>query len=192
MGSERLISILQDVDSNYDTGYFHSTFNAIQKVTERERTLERSERKIGLCRHGLPCGGSYSNPCFTLPTVPCPITMVADTCSTRLVVPCGTLTEFGAELVSSKLVPTLVDPWQGNMFPELVEKQEYVSGYYWDEEESFRARSTRTAKVQRSGREGGCGQDRVWRRRSSCTRPWLSCGFTQPSKKRASMSIWLV
>lgn len=141
MGFERLTSILQGVDSNYDTDIFIPLFEEIQKVTgarpymgkvgsEDEDYVDMAYRVIAdhirtLC-FAITDGAVPSNDGrgYVLRRV------------LRRAVRYGRQ-NLGAELgFFSTLVPKLVQV-MGGTFPELMEKQDYVTAIIRDEEESF-------------------------------------------------------
>jgi len=141
MGFERLTSILQGVDSNYDTDIFIPLFEEIQKVTgsrpyagkvgaEDEGFVDMAYRVIAdhirTLSFAIADGAVPSNEGrgYVLRRV------------LRRAVRYGRQ-NLGAELgFFSKLVPKLVSI-MGGIFPELVEKQAYVTSIIMDEEESF-------------------------------------------------------
>lgn len=141
MGFERLTSILQGVDSNYDTDIFMPLFDEIQKVTgarsyagkvgtEDAGYVDMAYRVIAdhirTLSFAIADGAVPSNDGrgYVLRRV------------LRRAVRYGRQ-NLGAELgFFSTLVPKLVEV-MGGTFPELIEKQDYVTAIIRDEEESF-------------------------------------------------------
>jgi alanyl-tRNA synthetase len=141
MGLERLVSILQNVDSNYDTDVFLPLFAKIQELTGAEPYTGRvGEADIGFkdmayrvvadhirtLSFAIADGATPSNDGrgYVLRRV------------LRRAVRYGRQ-NLGAELgFFCQLVPTLVD-LMGGTFPELKEKQALVTSIIKEEEESF-------------------------------------------------------
>lgn len=141
MGFERLTSILQGVDSNYDTDIFIPLFDAIQKVTG----ARPYSGKVGAEDDGFVdmayrvVADHVRTLCFAIADGAIPSNEGRGYVLRRVLrraVRYGRQ-NLGAELgFFSTLVPTLVD-LMAVTFPELKEKQEFVTAIIRGEEESF-------------------------------------------------------
>lgn len=141
MGFERLTSILQGVDSNYDTDIFQPLFAAIQSVTGARPYSGRVGRDdsdyVDMAYRVV--ADHIRTLCFAIADGAVPSNDGRGYVLRRVLrraVRYGRQ-NLGAELgFFAKLVQTLVDV-MGEMFPELREKQEYVTAIIMDEEQSF-------------------------------------------------------
>lgn len=143
MGFERLTSILQGVDSNYDTDIFLPLFDAIQKVTGNP-TAYRG--RVGPVEDADYVDMAYRvvadhvrTLCFAIADGAVPSNDGRGYVLRRVLrraVRYGRQ-NLGAELgFFAQLVPTVVE-LLGEVFPELREKQDLVTAIIRDEEESF-------------------------------------------------------
>eukprot|EP00978_Attheya_sp_CCMP212_P008675 scaffold20405_cov45-Attheya_sp.AAC.1 len=142
MGFERLTSILQNVDSNYDTDIFIPLFSAIQaetgappysgKVGQEDAPLYQDMAYRVVADH-------IRTLCFAIADGAMPSNTDRGYVLRRVLrraVRYGRQ-NLGAQLgFFSKLVPTLVD-LMGSAFPELKEQQAHVTAVIQEEEESF-------------------------------------------------------
>lgn len=142
MGFERLVSILQDKSSNYDTDVFHPLFTQIQKVTDARPYTDKYGKDdvdgidtayrvvadhIRLLTFAISDGGVPNNE--------------GRGYVVRRVLRRGSRFArkyFNAEIGSffSKILPALVEQ-MGEQFPEIVKKQQDVKEILDEEEEAF-------------------------------------------------------
>ena len=164
MGLERLVSILQDVRSNYDTDVFSPLFDEIQKVTG-----------------AAPYAGALGGPAEVLPDTAIgrdtAYRVIADHIRTlSCAIADGALpsnegrgyvlrrilrraVRYGRQILGAdegffaKLVPAVVTSL-GETFPELAEKQAHVSAVIAEEESAFSTMLTRGIKEFNTRAEG--------------------------------------
>lgn len=141
MGFERLTSILQGVDSNYDTDIFIPLFEEIQKVTG----ARPYGKKVGAEDEGFVdmayrvVADHIRTLCFAIADGAVPSNEGRGYVLRRVLRRAARYgrQNLGAELgFFSKLVPKLVD-LMGGVFPELKAKEAHVTAIIRDEEESF-------------------------------------------------------
>jgi len=141
MGFERLTSILQGVDSNYDTDIFIPLFDEIQKVTgARPYGKKVGAEDVGFVDMAYRVVADHIRTlCFSITDGAIPSNEGRGYVLRRVLrraVRYGRQ-NLGAELgFFATLVPKLVEV-MGGTFPELKEKQDLVTAIIRDEEESF-------------------------------------------------------
>jgi len=141
MGFERLTSIMQGVDSNYDTDIFIPLFKAIQEITGARPYSGKigSEDADFVDMAYRVVADHIRTLCFAITDGAVPSNNDRGYVLRRVLrraVRYGRQ-NLGAELgFFAKLVPTCVNV-MSSMFPELKEKEEYVTAIIQEEEESF-------------------------------------------------------
>lgn len=143
MGLERLTSILQGVDSNYDTDIFMPIFKAIHRITKCERPYSGkvgAEEDVGLVDMAYRVVADHIRTLsFAIADGAMPSNDGRGYVLRRIL---RRAVRYGRQNLQAdlgffaQLVPTLVQV-MGNTYPELVEKQEHITAVIRDEEESF-------------------------------------------------------
>jgi alanyl-tRNA synthetase len=143
MGLERLTSILQGVDSNYDTDIFQPIFKAIHRITKCERPYQGkvgAEEDIGLVDMAYRVVADHIRTLsFAIADGAVPSNDGRGYVLRRIL---RRAVRYGRQNLQAdlgffaQLVPTLVQV-MGNTYPELVEKQDHITRVIREEEESF-------------------------------------------------------
>ena len=153
MGFERLTSILQNVDSNYDTDIFMPLFAAIQAATGARPYAG----KVGPVDDPDFVDMAYRvvadhirTLCFAIADGAVPSNDGRGYVLRRVL---RRAVRFGRQNLEAelgffaKLVPTVTD-LRGKTYPDLVDKQEHVMAIITDEEESFSRTLDKVAEIQ--------------------------------------------
>ncbi|KAF8865356.1 putative alanyl-tRNA synthetase [Acephala macrosclerotiorum] len=142
MGFERLVSVLQDKKSNYDTDVFHPLFAKIQEVTRARdyKDLYGEEDKDGIDTAYRVIADHIRLLTFAISDGGVPNNEGRGYVVRRVLRRGSRYARkyFNAEIGSffSKILPALVDQ-MGGQFPEIVKKQEDVKEILDEEEEAF-------------------------------------------------------
>jgi alanyl-tRNA synthetase len=171
MGFERLTSILQGVDSNYDTDIFQPLFVAIQDVTGNANTGHPYTGKVGDADAPDFRDMAYRvvadhirTLCFAITDGAVPSNDGRGYVLRRVL---RRAVRFGRQNLNaplgffSKLVPHVVT-LMGDAFPELVEKQAHVTAVIQEEEESFSKTLDRGLQEFQELVERNVGDDKVF------------------------------